>query len=457
MARNGRNGFPSLTEGSIRRGIWILAWPAVLTMAIQSANGLIDTYFIGRLNQAAALASVGLANQVGWVIMSLMSSVNVGTTALVARFTGARSEEETHEAVAQSMLLAVLGGLLIFAGMFALMRPLVGLMSDDPMVRRMAVSVLSITIPAVLPFFFFLTITAIFRGLGDTLTPLLIILVTTAINIGGDYALILGNLGFPKMGVVGAATATAASQSTGAVIGTLILLRSPVGYALRGSWRPKLDWMQRILAIGTPAMVQNLLRSLGSWVFFAILARTTHATAAQAALVIGLQLEGLAFRPGFGFNIAAATLVGQNLGARKVDRAERSAWGSVWHGVAVMSAMALVFFVFARPLSVLFAGDDPQVMHLAVLYLRINAISEPFLALSMVLAGAFEGAGDTVPPSIATVIALWIVRLPAAYLLAILLGYGAVGAWAAMSGSAILQGILIAAIFMRGSWKKKQV
>jgi putative MATE family efflux protein len=250
--------------------------------------------------------------------------------------------------------------------------------------------------------------------------------------------------------------ATALSQVFGMVFSMIHLLRSPVGHALKGSWKPKTEWMLRILKIGSPAAVQNLLRSVGSWAFIGILGRITHATEAQAALFIGLQLEGLAFMPGFGFNIAAATLVGQNLGARKVERAEKSAWGSVAFGSSMMAAIALVFFIFAEPLARLFT-KDPMVVHYAVLYLRINAISEPFLGLSMVLTGAFEGAGDTLPPTIMTLLSLWAFRLPIASILSITLGYGVIGAWAAMSVSAILQGLLIALMFKRGRWRHKKV
>lgn len=449
-------GKSTLTEGSIRRGIWILAWPAVLTMSLQSINNLVDTFFIGRLNDPAAIAAVGLANNIGWVIMTLMSSVNVGTTALVARFTGARSGKEVHETVVQSMFLAAAGSALIMMIIFSLMRPLIGTMSDDPAVRTLAVNYLTITILTIFPFFLYLTATSIFRGVGNTIVPLIVILATTVIKIGGDYILIFGTGPIPHLGIRGAAMATAGSQILGMILGGIFLLKSPIGHALHGNWRPQMEWMKRILRIGSPAAVQNLLRSVGSWVFFAILGHTAHATDAQAALAIGLQLESLAYMPGFGFNIAAATLVGQNLGAKKIDRAEKSAWGSARLGALLMGSIALGFFILARPLAALFTSD-PQVQEFAVLYLRINAVSEPFFALTMVLLGAFEGAGDTVPPTFITLFSLWAFRIPLAYFLAVQFNYGAVGAWIAMSGSVILQGILITLLFQRGSWKRKKV
>lgn len=447
---------PSLTEGSIRHGIWFLAWPAVLTMAIQSTNGLIDTYFIGRLHMPAALASIVMSNQITWLIMAVMSSVNVGTTALVARFVGAKSPQDVQSSVIQSFTLTVLGGLIMTLLAFIGMKPVVHMMSEDPLVQRLAIRFLTIVFCTLVPYFAFLTATSVFRGIGDTRTPLAVNLIYAAIKIFGDYVLILGRFGIPRMGVAGAATASVTAWTVGAILTLILLWRSPLGSALKGSWKPSFSWMWRILRIGIPAAAQNVLRSSGSWIYFIILAHVGYATEAQAALGIGLQLESLAFNPGFGFNIAAATLVGQNLGAKKPDRAEKTAWGAAWLSVVLMTVVAIFFVTFAKFLAGIFTTDS-LVQKYVIYYLWINAISEPFLGLSMVLSGAFEGAGDTVPPTVITILCLWCIRLPLSYFLALVWGKGVAGAWVGMCSSVVLQGLVFAYVFKQGKWRNKRI
>ena len=190
--------------------------------------------------------------------------------------------------------------------------------------------------------------------------------------------------------------------------------------------------------------------------FTAVLARSADATVAVAALTIGLTSESIAFMPGFGFSVAASTLAGQNLGAKRPDRAERAAWISLHQGTIVMVVMGIVFFVFANQFAHIFT-HDPAVVRLAVIYLRISALAEPFLALGMILTGALNGAGDTKLPAVAGVITMWGLRLPLAYALAIKCGYGAVGSWWAMALSTIVMGIASWGLFKMGRWKLARV
>jgi putative MATE family efflux protein len=179
--------------------------------------------------------------------------------------------------------------------------------------------------------------------------------------------------------------------------------------------------------------------------------------AAVAALPIGLTAESIAFMPGFGYSIAASALVGQALGARDPEKAERYGWSSTWQAVAVMSLMGLVFYITADPFVRYIFTSDPEVHRLAVSYLRIMAVSEPFLALGMVLTGALQGAGDTMRPAILTAFTFWAFRMPLAYVLAVVAGLQTIGAWYSMAATTMLGGILSVVLFKSGTWKRIQV
>jgi putative MATE family efflux protein len=219
---------------------------------------------------------------------------------------------------------------------------------------------------------------------------------------------------------------------------------------------PVWAWWKRILRIGLPASARTFIYTTSSVMFTGILAATAAGTAAVAALPIGLTAESIAFMPGFAFAIAASALVGQALGAKNERLAERFGWTAAWQSCAVMTTMAVVFYLFAEQFAGLFT-TDPQVKALAVAYLRINALTEPLLAFGMTLAGALQGAGDSLKAMAATFVTQWVVRVPLAYLLAFGLGWDAHGAWWAMALSSGFSGLLMIALFRHGGWKRVKV
>jgi putative MATE family efflux protein len=259
------------------------------------------------------------------------------------------------------------------------------------------------------------------------------------------------------MEVRGAATAFASSLFVGLVLYLIALKRSPLGPALQYEHlRLKPDWAWRIFRIGLPAAGQAVIRQLGMMSFTGMLARTVEGTASVAALQIGIRAESIAFMPGFGYSVAAATLVGQNLGAKDPKRAERSAWAATYQAILVMSVMATIFFMLAHVLAGAFTSDR-AVRVLGSDYLRVNAICEPFLALGMVLTGALQGAGDTVRPTYITLFTMWILRLPLGYMLMFVLHLNTHGAWIAMSITTIVGGLMTVLLFRAGTWKRIKV
>ena len=444
-----------ILTGDIWKTVLWLSLPSVATMVLQTANGLIDGLFLGRLG-AAALGGVGLASQINMILMSIATAVSVGSTALIARYVGADDTKNAERAVRQAIILSVIISLASGVLAYAFGPMLIRAMGGRGEGLRLGTVYLNIVLLGVTPFYLMIILTGVFRGMGDMRTPFWVMVAMTVISIIGDYVLIFGIGPFPKLGVAGAGIATVISRLVATVMYLAYLPKSHLGRSLRGSWRPSWDWSRRILSIGSPAAAQGLLRTAASMTYFAMLGATAQGIYAIAALTIGLRTEALAFMPGFAFSVAATSMVGQNLGARQPDRAEKGAWAAAWQGVAVMGTVGLLFIIFARPLASMFT-TDPNVLPLAAAYLRINGISEPFLALAMVLTGALQGAGETRLPTVATVVTLWFIRLPLTYYLAITLGLQSTGAWIAMSGSAILGGLATLAVFKWSNWKDRAI
>lgn len=451
-----------LTQRMIHRQVWSLAWPSVMTMLLQTFNSLMDVFFVGHLPYgAAALAATGVGGNVMFLLISLAMGVSVATTALVARFTGAKDLEQSVVAVGQSISLSLVLALVFGTAAYLGRGIIAGLMLDahrSPQASALCVQFLSAALLCAFPLFVMNALQGAFRGFGDTRTPLLITCVTIAIHISGNAVLIYGRLGMPAMGVGGAGTALAASVWVGCALYLLALLRySPLrGVLRREHMALSREWAWRILKIGLPAALQAVLRSLGMMSFTGLLARTLEGDAGVAAMQIGLRAEGIAFMPGFGYSVATSALVGQSLGAKDTSRAERYAWAAAVQAVSVMSFMAVVFFCLARPLTLLFT-HDPLVLQLGTDYLRINAFSEPFLGISMALTGALQGAGDTVRPTWITLLTMWLIRLPLGYFLMFTLHQNTHGAWLAICATAVVGGVMTYLLFRSGKWKQIQV
>lgn len=357
-------------------------------MLLQTVNGLLDLFFVGHLpNSMQALTATGIGGQVFFLLISLAMGVSVGTTALVARFTGAKDHESATEAAGQSFTLAVLLGLVFGALFYAMQNQIVGWMigsENDAIASELCRQFMQVALLCTVPLFLLNVLMGTFRGLGDTRTPLLIQFGMIGTHISLNIILIYGRLGFPAMGVRGAAAALSTSVFVGALLYLLALVkRTPLADALtRRHLRFRPDWAWRILRIGLPAALQAVVRSLGMMSFTGMLARAADGAAGIAALQIGMRAESIAFMPGFGYSVAAAALVGQSLGARDPRRAERCGWAATWQAIVVMTIMAAVFFTFAPFISQMFTSDL-AVQHLGTDYLRINAFCEPFLAGSV--------------------------------------------------------------------------
>lgn len=443
------------TRREIHKRVWALAWPLVLANLLQTLNGFQDRFFVGHLGPDA-LAAAGVGGQLMFVLFGVAMSISVGATALVARFKGANDLAQARLATNQALWLAALTSLICLALTYPVREFVIRGMHIDAAATKLCIQYAGITLLGVPGLFVMMSLSSAYRGIGDMKTPLIVTIVVNLVHVLGNVLLIRGNLGFPALGLAGGAIALVTSQYVGALACLILLRRTSLAGSLRAAPRLSQEWAQRILKIGIPALWQNMSRIFSMLMFTLVLARAPEATAAVAALTIGLTSESIAFMPGFAFSMAASTLTGQALGARDPRRAEQSALVALQQGIVIMIVMGVVFFVFARPFAHIFT-DDSRVVDLTVSYLRIAAISEPFLALGMILTGALNGAGETSSPAWASVFSMWAVRLGLAYALITVAHLGAVGGWWAMSLSTIVGGIAAYGLFRWIPWKEKKV
>ncbi|GBC92462.1 putative FMN/FAD exporter YeeO [bacterium HR15] len=448
-----KEGLNLLSEQSVARTVWALALPSMVAALVQTVNSFLDRMFVGSLG-SHALAAAGVGGQLLFLVMALAMAVSMGATAIVARMVGADDRVNLQHAARQSLGIALVLGVGMTGFGYWLLPLILNWYRLEASAFAQAKQFLMPALLGVPGLFLMMGLMGTFRGLGDTRSPMIASITATLVHLAGDWVLIFGRYGFPQMGIQGAGVAMACSMWVGA--GVLWGLQAARSGQLAIPEAPRWGWVWRILRIGIPASMRTLIYSTSSMVFTIILSATVAGTAAVAALPIGLTAESIAFMPGFAFAIAASALVGQALGAKNERLAERFGWTASWQACAIMSAMALVFFLFAESFARWFTRD-PQVIALAVAYLRINALSEPLLAFGLVLAGALQGAGDSLKAMLGTFLTQWAVRLPLAWLLAFGLGLDATGAWWAMALSSMFSGLLFIALFRRGGWKRVRV
>jgi putative MATE family efflux protein len=296
---------------------------------------------------------------------------------------------------------------------------------------------------------------AALRGAGDTMTPLWIGVLVNVVNFAINVNLIFGNAFVPRLGVPGAAIGTSISYIVGALVLVGIFLRGKhkLMLNLRGTW-VHMDTVKRIFRIGWPAALEQILLQVAFLIWVGMV--VVFGTEVLAAHQIGLRIQSFAFMPGFGFAIAATALVGQNLGARAPEAAEKSGWEAAKLSVAVMSLTALGIFLLAEPIARAFIGD-PSVVAFSVTFIRIHAVSIPAVGVFFAIDGALRGAGDTRFPLLTSLSGIYIVRIPLSIVFGFILGLGIVGVWIPLVIEYWYRAAVISNHFRRGKWKTLKV
>lgn len=441
----------------IRKNIFHLAWPAILRMFLQSIVGVVDVIMVGQLG-AAAIASVDIGNRVVFVLIGTLMALTIGSTALVAHYIGAGNKDEANHIMWQSLFSGFIAALIIgsLGIIFSrdLMRAMTFLMEEsDPFILNQGSTYLNIVLASMLFGLPMMVINAILQGIGDMKTPLFIMFISNIINVLFNYLLIFGIGIFPAMGVAGAALGSGIGRFVGFLIGITILIKGEKGIKLDLEViELKIDFqmIKDILIIGIPAAVEQFARQSSQIIYTALVAGL--GTATIAANAVTMNVSSLSFMPGFGFGMAATTLVGQSLGAKKKQLAEDYSKQSAYLTLILMTAASILMYIFVDPIVNLYT-DDPAVINMAVSALKIFILFQPLLGLFMVLAGALKGAGDTKWVMYFTIIGNWGVRLVLSYILGLRMGIGLNGFWLAMGIDVTFRTILIIWRFISGKWK----
>lgn len=442
------------TEPELARRVLTLAWPAVAEQMLVMMIGLVDFYIVGHLG-AAAVGGVGMGSQLQFLTGSFLGAVGVGATALVARHIGAQEAEEAKRTAQQSLVLAVAIGVLMALGCAVYAHDIIAWFGGEADVIEQGTLYLRTIAPSFVLYSVLLVGNACLRGAGDTRTPFLVMIAVNIVNIGVAWSLTQGVAGLPKLGVVGSGLGAASGQTIGGLIVLALLARGQAGLRVElNTLRPKWERIRRILNIGLPAGAEQILFQFAMMTLTTVL--TQFGTATYAAHNVAWRIAQISFLPGFGFAISASTLVGQELGARRPQRARESGHVAFRGGLIVMSLMGLVMFVFDQALIRIFI-DDPDVIAVGVPLVRIAALIQPLMAASFVYAGGLRGAGDTRMTLAITALSVWGVRVVATYLFSTWLGMGLLGAWVAITADWGFRALLFWWRFRSGKWQNIRV
>jgi len=441
------------TEGSLRRAIALLAIPMVLELGLESVFAVVDVFYVARLGPEA-VAAVGLTEAILTVVYSVATGLSVATTAMVARRIGEKDAEAASVAAVQAIWLGVAVSAL--GSLAALVAPrLLGLMGGSPGLIATGRGYTAVMLGTSVTIFLLFLINAAFRGAGDAAIAMKALWLANLINLVLDPCLIFGLGPFPKLGVTGAAVATAIGRGTGILYQLLVLARGRGRIRIRRAQlrlEPRILW--RLLRLSLTGMLQFLVGT-ASWLGLVRII-TLFGSAALAGYTIAVRIIVFAILPSWGMSNAAATLVGQNLGAGKPERAERSAWATGFYNMLLLAAIGALFVGFAEPLVRLFAAEAP-VVAAGVKCLRLVSYGYPFYAYGMVLAQAFNGAGDTVTPTVINVFCYWLFEIPLAWVLAILWSLGPTGVFLAITIAESVLAVVAALVFRRGRWKAQKI
>ncbi|SFC42810.1 putative efflux protein, MATE family [Halobiforma haloterrestris] len=476
-------GGSSITRGSLVKPLFHLAWPIVVIQLLQVTYNVVDTLYLGRLS-AEAVGAISLAFPLIFLLIAVAGGFTTAGAILVAQYTGATGDRSAGLVAGQTV--SFVGGLSILLGIagYFYTRPALELLPSDPETSASVIplaadymEVIFLGLPLMFGFFIF---SSLMRGYGDTRTPMLVMVVSVAVNVVLDPIFIFGfqdnplfawlgltaleeslfaAVGFTGLGIEGAALATVLARGVGTGIGLWLLFGTGLGPTVDlAHLRPDFGFIEDIVRLGTPSMVEQSTSALAMIALTAIV--VTFSPPVVSAYGLGNRLISLVFLPAMGLGRAIDTMVGQNLGADRADRAARSAWLAASTGAGVMLLVAVIAVAFTEPIVSAFLGDvpdAPETIALGVEYVRIRSVEFAFIGVSQVMLGAFRGAGNTKTAMVISIITLWVGRVGTVFTLVFILGWGETGIWVGMAVGNVLGAIVGATWFARGTWKEKYI
>ena len=449
-----RGSHQDYTTADLNRAILLLAVPMVLEMALESLFAVVDVAWVSRLG-ADAVATVGLSESMLSLVFSVAMGLSLSTTAMVARRIGEKDPEGGAVAAVQAIFLGLLVSLVIGVpcGIFA--PNLLRLMGATPAIVAVGSGYTRICLGGSCAVLLLFLNNAIFRGAGDAAIAMRLLWVSNIINLILDPCLIFGWGPFPKLGVTGAALATFTGRSIAVIYQFYRLLKGTDRIrVLVRQIRVQFDVLWRLVRVSFTGILQFAIAHT-SWIGLVRIV-STFGAAAIAGYTIAIRIVIFVILPSWGLSNAAATLVGQNLGAQKPERAEKAVWRTGVYNMIFLGAVGVLFILFAEPIVGLFISD-PAVVRLGASCLRIVSYGNLGYAYFMVMMQAFNGAGDTITPTIVNFFGFWLFEIPLAYLLAKPLGMRSSGVFFSIAIAESAMAAASAILFRQGKWKKQKI
>ncbi|WKV13951.1 MATE family efflux transporter [Marivirga harenae] len=443
------------TEGKILNSLVSLAFPIIMANVLQTAYQLIDTFWLGRLG-ANAVAAVSLSFPILFLVLSLGGGLTLAGTVMVSQHKGAENQVKVNYASSQTVIVIFfISILLALVGYFSA-EPLMKIVGAGPEILRDSISYFEVSSFGFVFLFMFFVFQSLMRGIGNVYLPMFIILGTVLLNLVLDPLFIFGWGPIEGNGVAGAAIASVFTQGISAVVGLFILFRGKMGIKIKFI-HMKWDflWVKKLFELGIPSSLDQSSRAAG--MTFMIMLVTSFGSEVVAAYGVGARILSLVVVPALGFAIATTSLVGQNIGANKIKRAEKIGDLSNKIGFWGLTAIGLLLFIFAEPITAFFIPNDPTVIKNGALFIKIMAPSFGLLGVQQILNGVFNGAGFTQASMLISIFSLWIVRFPVAFMLSNKTTLGFEGIWWSFPISNFLAAILAFAYYKMGYWKMRVI
>ena len=442
------------TQGSLTRGVALLAVPTVLEMIMESTFGIVDAFWVAKLG-ADAIAAVGLTESLVILIFSIALGLSMAATATVARRIGERDPEGAAVAAVQAIGCGLLASAITGVAGALLAPRLLAWMHGTPGVIRAGSGYTALVLGGNASIMLLFLINGVFRGAGDAAIAMRVLWLANLINLVLDPCFIYGWAGFPRLGVTGAAVATTTGRSIGVLYQVWVLFRGSSRVSLLRR-HLRVDWpvLARLLRVGGVAMIQYFIAT-ASWVSL-VRINALFGSPSAAGYTLAMRVILFAILPSWGISSAAATLVGQNLGAGRPDRSERAVWLAGTYNMGFLTLLGILLFFRASWIVGWFTAD-PEVTAIAATCLRFVSLGYPFYAWGMIMEQAFNGAGDTATPTWINLFCYWMFQIPLAWWLAEPHGLGPRGVYLAICIAESALAVVGVTLFRRGRWKRIRI
>lgn len=444
----------NLTEGSILKSIIALSLPIIIGNLLQTLYNLTDMFWVGRLG-AEAIAAVSLSFPVIFFITGLSGGIGIAGAVLVAQYKGSGNTSEVNYFTGQTFFMAFISAIIFSILGYFITPILVNILGAEQAVIPGAVSYMKISFIGLLFVFGYMVFQSVVRGAGDSKTPMYIVLGTVLLNFIADPLFIFGFSFIPEYGVSGAAIATLITQSLALITGLFLVFRGHSGIKLSAKhFMPDLKKMSRIIKLGVPTSVEQTSRSVG-FIFMTIIA-ASFGTITLASYGIGMRIISLVIIPALSIAITNSALVGQNIGAGKIDRAEKITKLSASIGFILLSAIGIIFFFFAKPITALFIPNDPAVIISGALFIKFTALAFGFIGIEMALIGSLRGAGRTGQAMFIALFGMGL-QIILAFSISSYTPLKDVGIWIAFPAGMIASFIIAVMFYRSGKWKESKL